>query len=239
MCGRFTHHFTWAQIHRILALSTPSIDLHESYNVAPTQLAPVVRMLPEGRTISLLRWGLIPSWANDAAIGNNLINARAEGVATKPTFRDAFAARRCVVPANGFFEWRKAEGGKKQPYYIHPSDEEPFLFAGLWESWVSPDGEVIETFAIITTDANAKVAELHDRMPVILDRAGADKWLNPATPREVLQSLLKPCPPERVTMHPVSTAMNSPAYNAPDCVAPTEALPLARPARDQPTLFEI
>lgn len=243
MCGRFTHRFTWAQIHRLLTLSAPALPLKDSFNVAPTQFAPVIRVCPEGRSLDLLRWGLIPSWARDPAIGNSLINARAESVATKPAFRAAFRARRCLVPASGFYEWRKADGGKsKQPYYIHPTGDDPFLFAGLWESWISPEGEVIESFVIITTAANSAIAHLHDRMPVILDRAGAEAWLDPNSSLETVQSLLRPCPPQQVASYPVATAVNSPSFNAPECTV--RAAPPPEPesqelAAPTPTLFEM
>jgi putative SOS response-associated peptidase YedK len=145
-----------------------------------------------------MRWGLIPAWADDTSIGNRLINARAETVSTKPAFRQAFRYRRCLIPADGLYEWKK-EGNKKKPVYIGRKDGEPFAFAGLWEEW-EREGEIIETFTIITTEPNELMAEYHDRMPVILDRKDYDLWLNPEVQDpKMLELLLRPCPSEELT----------------------------------------
>ncbi|APV50331.1 hypothetical protein BWI17_11895 [Betaproteobacteria bacterium GR16-43] len=147
------------------------------FNIAPTQDSPVVRATPEGtREVALLRWGLVPSWAKDLKIGTQMINARSETLAEKPAFRNAFRQRRCLVPATGFFEWQ-GEPGRKQPWAITVPGRPLFAFAGLWERWKAPDGNVVETFTIVTTDANATVAPIHDRMPVILPDGAYDTWL--------------------------------------------------------------
>ena len=172
MCGRFVLHTPAPQLAEIFGVEqTP--ELHGRFNIAPTQPVAVVRVIREGATpgsreLVNLRWGLIPPWADSPAIGNRMINARAESVAEKPAFRMAFRQRRCLVLADGFYEWRNS-GGKKQPYYLGLKDGKPFAFAGLWESWTAPDGEVIESCTIITTEANAAVEQVHSRMPVILD----------------------------------------------------------------------
>jgi putative SOS response-associated peptidase YedK len=168
------------------------------YNVAPTQTVPIVKTKDAGWESALVRWGLIPAWARDAKIGYRLINARADTVATKPSFRSAFKRRRCLVPADGFYEWQKAGKGK-QPFYIHRKDEEPFAFAGLWEAWENPeDGKEIQSCSLVTTEANALMAPIHDRMPVILDSATCDRWLDADEPANDLLRLLKPFPREEL-----------------------------------------
>lgn len=164
--------------------------IRKRFNIAPTQEAPVVRAAKDGaREIAMLRWGLVPFWAKDLKIGTKMINARAEGVESKPAFRDAVQHRRCVVPATGFFEW-KGEPGRKQPFAITLPGVPLMAFAGLWERWKAPAGEPVETFTIVTTEANAAIARIHDRMPVILPPEAIDTWLA-APPAEALQ-LLKP-----------------------------------------------
>lgn len=226
MCGRFTYTFTWKQLHRLMELTDwPEVELAPRFNVAPSQAAPVIRQREDGtRTGSMLRWGLIPSWADDAAIGNRLINARGETVAEKPAFRSAFAKRRCIVPISGFYEWKKIEGEKrKQPYWIGRKDREPIALAGLWERW-SKGEEPIDSFTLITTEPNALMATLHDRMPVILDPGAFARWLDPAqTDVGALQSLIRPAPDEAFEVYPVSTQVNSPANDDPELVARVEA----------------
>jgi len=160
------------------------------YNIAPTQEAPVVRAaVGGGREVAMLRWGLVPYWAKDLKIGTKMINARSETVEEKPSFRNAFRRRRCIVPATGFFEWR-GDPGKKQPFAITAADQPLFAFAGLWESWKPKDGDTVETFTILTTGANPTVAAIHDRMPVILPEADREAWLT--APAEVARALMKP-----------------------------------------------
>jgi putative SOS response-associated peptidase YedK len=225
MCGRYT-------------LSSPNdavADLFElpelpllapRYNVAPTQEAAAVRVLKPGepRRLDLLRWGLIPYWAEDPSIGNRMINARSESVADKPAFRRSFRKQRCLIPTDGFYEWKK-EGKLKQPFHIRRQDRQPFAFAGLWERWKDPAGELIDSFTILTTDANDLIRPLHNRMPVILDRKDFGLWLDPAAADPVqLLALLVPAPGEEMETVPVSRAVNSPAHDAPDCIAPLVTL---------------
>lgn len=223
MCGRYTHLLTWKQLHRLLALTSVPFDLTPRYNIAPTQLAPVARQDKDGRrSLDMLRWGLVPSWAGDLKIGNTMINARGETLATKPAFRAAFKRRRCIVPASGFYEWKKSEGSKtKQPFYITASDDGPLMLAGLWESWTSPDGAMIDTYTIITTAPNEMMAEMHDRMPVILDETDFDAWLDPA--REDASGLIRSYPSELMRARPVSTVVNSPKNEDPVCIQPIAA----------------
>ncbi len=222
MCGRYTHLLTWAQLCRLLGLTSAPMDLSPRYNIAPTQLAPVARQRPDGgRSLDMLRWGLVPSWASDPKIGNTMINARGETVATKPAFRTAFKRRRCIVPASGFYEWDKVAGGKiKQPYYITASDSGPLMLAGLWESWTSPEGEIVRSYTIITTSPNEMMAKIHDRMPVILDEADFDRWLDPE--REDASELIRSYPAELMLATPVSTLVNSPRNEDPSCIQPLD-----------------
>jgi putative SOS response-associated peptidase YedK len=171
-----------------------------------------------GRELALVRWGLIPAWAKEASIGGRLINARSETVAEKPAFRSAFRKRRCLVPADGFYEWRKREGGgPKQPMLVRRRDGAPFAFAGLWEHWRGPEGEV-QTCTILTTEANAVLAPIHDRMPVILDPAAYDRWLDPARPGA--EELLRPCSDGWLEAFPVSTRVNNVRNDVAELIAP-------------------
>lgn len=243
MCGRFTHKYTWKQLHRLLNLVSPPFEFMQRFNVAPTQRAPVVREdvsedrdTKPGRRVDLLRWGLIPSWAKDESFGAKTINARAETVATSQVFRDSFKRRRCLVPVSGFYEWRKIPGGtRKQPYYLTSSDGEPLMLAGLWSPWKSPDGSM-ETFTIITTTPNEMMAKLHDRMPVILGTDDWAAWLDPVNAREVeLSGLLKPYPAELMLAHPVSTRVNSPKNDDQACIQVVDEQQL--PTNQEPELF--
>ncbi|HEV2845095.1 MAG TPA: SOS response-associated peptidase [Thermoanaerobaculia bacterium] len=222
MCGRYT-------------LSTPSDDvallfdiselmpLPPRYNMAPTQEAAVVRVVEPGgpRRLDLLKWGLIPYWAKEAAIGNKLINARSETVVEKASFKTSFKKKRCLIPADGFYEWKK-EGKLKQPFLIRRKDAKPFAFAGLWSAWRDPErSQWVETFTILTTDANDLLRPLHNRMPVILDRESFDLWLDPKVDDAArLQPLLVPHSVDDFEAFPVSRVVNSPAHDQPDCIAP-------------------
>jgi putative SOS response-associated peptidase YedK len=167
-----------------------------------------------------MRWGLIPSWAKDPSIGNRMINARAETIAEKPAFRAALKKRRCLIPADGFFEWQKL-GNVKQPVRIVLKSRQPFGFAGLWEQWVAPDGEGILSCTIITTEANELLKPIHDRMPVILMQDVEAVWLDPKIQEtEKLLPLLRQYPPEQMEFYPVSREVNSPAHDTPDCIVP-------------------
>ena len=220
MCGRFTRSASGPDLADLFHLAeVPELPPH--YNIAPTQPVAAVRVELDGkRRLVWLRWGLIPSWAEDPAIGNRLINARAETAAEKPSFGSAFRSRRCLVPADGFFEWQKCNG-RKQPFYFRLKDGAPFAFAGLWEQWRKAPEEVVESCTLLTTDANAVVRPFHDRMPVILDRRDYDAWLDPAVraPEEV-QPLLRPFPEAGMTAYTVSPWVNDPKHQGPQCVAP-------------------
>ncbi len=191
------------------------------YNIAPTQAVAVVRIAPDTsvRQWQLVRWGLVPSWAKDASIGSRMINARAETVAGKPSFRTSFRRRRCLVPADGYFEWQKTGQGK-QPYYIRMRDDRPFAMAGLWESWLNPaTNEPLLSCTIITTQANELTQPIHDRMPVILAAADYEMWLDPQPPDpERLGALLRPCDSATLRADPVDTYVNSPRNDGPRCV---------------------
>jgi len=221
VCGRFTLTTNLGAIAKRFGVSRflEEVGHAPRYNVAPTQTVIVVS--DDGtRHLAEMRWGLIPSWAKDPAIGNRMINARAETVATKPAFRFALLKRRCVIPADGFYEWRPL-GRRKQPVYIALKSREPFAFAGLWESWMSPEGEEVKSCTIITTEANELLKPIHDRMPVILTREAEAVWLDPTIedPERVL-CLLKPYPPDEIEVYPVSTKVNSPANDRPECIKP-------------------
>ena len=194
-------------------------DWQPSYNVAPSMRAPVVPNL-ERPVVTLCRWGLIPQWAKDQAIGNRLINARAETVADKPAFRQAVRKRRCLILANGFYEWKREEKGKT-PYYIELSSNRPAAFAGLWEQWQGPEGGALKTFAVITTEANALMAPIHNRMPVILPPETFARWLapEPVDPKS-LSDLLVPYAATDLVAFPVSKMVNSPTHNAPELIRP-------------------
>jgi putative SOS response-associated peptidase YedK len=169
----------------------------------------------------MLRWGLIPSWARDARIGATLINARADTLTTKPSFRTALKRRRCLIPADGFYEWKKGEGKTKQPYYIRLKKEHPFAFAGLWEHWEGPDNSAIESCTIVTTDANDTLRPLHDRMPVILRKEDYDQWLDSkADDSTKLSELLKPYSSEEMTAFPISTLVNNARNESAQCIEP-------------------
>lgn len=221
MCGRYTQTTTDEELRQRFQPDDLFGPILPSYNIAPTQMAPVV-LMREGRRVLLpCRWGLVPSWAKDVSIGNRLINARAETVGEKPAFRAAYHRRRCLVPADGFYEWRK-DGRVKTPFYAGLKGHNLFAFAGLWEAHKSPDGSMLTTFTILTTDANAVMAPIHDRMPVILPPDREAAWLDERTPADVLAAMVGPYPDDAMTAYPVSTRVNKPAYNRPDCIEPAE-----------------
>ncbi|MDO8541688.1 MAG: SOS response-associated peptidase [Opitutaceae bacterium] len=201
-------------------------EFHSRYNIAPTTIVPAIRTSAEGgREAVPLRWGLVPSWAKDPAGGARLCNARAEGIAAKPAFRHAFRKKRCLVPASGFYEWQTL-GRTKLPWYFSRRDEQPFVFAGLWESWRSPAGTELETCSLITTDANPVVGQIHDRMPVILAGSGVEEWINPEHEEpEKLLPLLRPFPAEEMSGRPVNPQVNSVATEGPECLEPAPVLP--------------
>ena len=199
-------------------------DFPDHYNIAPSLSVPVIRQAPDGRlSADLLRWGLVPHWAKDAAIGNKLNNARSETVADKPSFRAAYRQRRCLVPASGFYEWQAVAGERKQPWFIRRRDDRPMAMAGLWESWRAPDGQLLRSFCIITTSANGVMAPIHERMPVLIGAADRAGWLDPATAGAELTPLLRPAADAEIEAWPVSRAVSSAGRNGPDLVLPTQA----------------
>jgi putative SOS response-associated peptidase YedK len=201
----------------------PDFAYPPRFNIAPTQDAPIIAQVQERRRMGLLRWGLVPFWAKELAIGNRMINARAETIAGKPAFRTAFKRRRCLVPADGFFEWKKEPGGedggkqRKVPHWIHRVDRGPFVMAGLWEKWSPDQGPPVHTFTIITTQAAPAIREIHPRMPVILQDTAIDEWLDLESSPERLLDLLGPLE-EGITAYPVSTLVNSPGNDLPECI---------------------
>lgn len=224
MCGRFTLRTRANQLLLELGVEDTPLDWTPRYNIAPTQKVMAVRhrYKGEGREAVLLRWGLVPSWAPDLTIGARMINARAETIAEKPSFRTPLKKRRCVILADGFYEWQK-QGKSKQPYYIQREDENPFVFAGLWESWGKAGGEPIETCTIITTEPNSLMAPIHDRMPVILEPEKADLWLDPEVEGvELLQSLLVSYDPSEMKAYATNPVVGSVMNDSPDCITPIE-----------------
>jgi putative SOS response-associated peptidase YedK len=219
MCGRYTLASPTERLAEEFGVDASSIELSPNYNVAPTQ--GVAAVLEEGgqRRLEVLRWGLIPPWADDPGIGSRMINARSETAPGKPSFRRAFRERRCLIPADGFYEWQRTNGAK-QPYYIHMEDGRPFAFAGLWESWSKGGEGEVRTCTILTTGANALVGEVHDRMPVILAHDVYDVWLDPASERDELTGLLAPYSEDEMEAYPVSRFVNSPSNNDPRCIEP-------------------
>ncbi|MDF5710255.1 MAG: SOS response-associated peptidase [Nostoc sp. S4] len=219
MCGRFTLNQSAEALAKVFDVQQFP-DVPTGYNIAPTQIVATVLQNPESkkREFQQLHWGLIPSWAKDPGIGAKLINARAETVAEKPAFRSAFKHRRCIVVADGFYEWQRQQG-KKQPFYFRLQDGQPFGFAGLWERWHSPAKEEIISCTILTTAANELLQPIHERMPVILEPQDYELWLDSQqqTP-QTLQQLLRPYPAPAMTAYPVSTLVNNSRHNSPECI---------------------
>lgn len=223
MCGRFTLTASPEQLVSQFRLSEPPA-VEPRYNIAPTDDVGVVRSLPSeaGWKLDTLHWGFVPVWAKDPSIGNRMINARSETAASSPAFKRAFRERRCLIVADGFYEWQRVGKGK-QPYYIRLEDGSPFAFAGLWEQWRGPDGTALQSCTLLTTQPNDLVAAVHNRMPVILNPEAYDLWMNPEVkdPAE-LQSLLAPFPAAEMMAFPVSTLVNNPRNDSPDCVVPQQ-----------------
>lgn len=215
MCGRYALTSSPTVIaERFHLLWTPEIA--PRYNIAPSQVIPAVRETERGRELAFLKWGLIPSWAKDASIGMKLINARGETLAEKPAFRSAYRQRRCLVPADAFYEW-KPVAGRKQPFCIRMRDEGPFGIAGLWEHWKAPDGQTVESCTIVTIDANALVSELHDRMPLILAPGDYDAWL-----RAESKELPPAVPAQEMRYYPVSSLVSNATNDVPACLDPID-----------------
>lgn len=221
MCGRFTQHHTIDEIIERFEVAVVEYEAEPNYNIAPTQTVTAIVQNHE-REMVALQWGLIPFWAKDTKIASQLINARAETLAEKPSFKHALAKRRCLIPADGFYEWKKQPGGN-QPYYIRRRDGGLFAFAGLWEEWKSPEGELRQTCTIITTEPNELMSTLHHRMPVILKPKHEAEWLDPAAHYvPALTQLLQTYPDGELEAIPVSRAVNSPAQNGPALIQPTK-----------------
>jgi putative SOS response-associated peptidase YedK len=233
MCGRFAR-FSPAHVFRMLYRLRTIQELEPQFNIAPGQEVYAVRGITvrdEGqrsaanqgfqKELVQLRWGLVPFWSNDPSFGSKLINARSETAAEKSSFRKPFKQQRCLIPADGFYEWKKTKSGSKQPYFVHMKDEQPFSLAGLWDRWQGPQGEVIASFTILTTEPNCVVKPIHKRMPVIIAQEQYDTWLDPTINEVVkLQKLLTPYDGEKMAAYPVSTYVNSPKHADKKCVAP-------------------
>jgi putative SOS response-associated peptidase YedK len=209
MCGRFAQRTDPKRLAKWFGVEEVP-ELEPRYNIAPTQEITAVRETEDGREMVFYKWGLIPSWAKDTSMGARLINARSETVREKPAFRQSFKQRRCIIPADGFYEWQRTEG-RKQPFFFQMRDESPFGFAGLWEQWKGEEGQVINSCTILTTAANEVLKPVHDRMPVILHPDDYSLWLDHDTRKlEMVEDLLRPYPAEEMASYPVSTLINSP-----------------------------
>jgi putative SOS response-associated peptidase YedK len=233
MCGRYRLSRRKQIVEEYFDCSSDEPDWSPRYNIAPTQPVPVIRENPKepARELSLMRWGLIPSWAKDSSVAAQMINARSETAATKPAFRGALKFRRCLIPADGFYEWLRT-GKSKQPYCFEVNDGQLFAFAGLWDRWKDPSGNWMKTCSILTTTPNAVTAAVHDRMPVILDPDSYDLWLDPGMQNVAAASeLLKPCDARLMRCYPVSTRINRVANDDEECSRPVEL------AQIQPHLF--
>ena len=221
MCGRYTLRLTPAELAGIFEV-VRELDalqgLTPRFNISPTQEVLVIRAEGGLRLPMWTQWGLIPSWSKDAKSAARCINARAETVAEKPSFRAAYKARRCLVPADGYYEWVPPDGKQKQPIFIHRRDQQPFAFAGIWERWRSPGGNEVFSCSFLTTEPNDKLAAVHDRMPVILPPSEYDAWLNPKATPEQLAALVTASPSEEWQYYPVSTLVNKAANEGPDCM---------------------
>jgi len=221
MCGRYA--VTSAEAIRTLFGYAEQLDFPPRYNVAPTQPIAIVRMVDGRRQFALVRWGLLPSWVQDPKNFSLLINARGESVMDKPAFKAAMKYRRCLVPANGFYDW-KASATRRQPYYVRAKSRQPLAFAGLWETWTGPNGEELETAAIVTTRANRALADIHDRMPVIVPPDAFDLWLNcNAVDAETAGTLIAPAPEDLLEAYEVSSAVNRTANDHAQLVEPNSA----------------
>lgn len=222
MCGRYTITLDIEAILAQMDLLMPDFDFEPRFNIAPTQRLPVITG-DAPKELQLFKWGLVPFWAKDPRIGNKMINARGETVASKPAFRAAFKQRRCLAIADGFYEWKKTPTGKV-PHHIRLSSREVFTIAGLWESWEDPEGKPLRTFTLITTTPNELMAPIHDRMPAIIAPADRAEWLAPETAPEKLQKLIGPLPDGALEAIPVSTRVNSPRNDGPALLSPPDTL---------------
>lgn len=229
MCGRYVLSSPPRRLTEWFDLSEPPPTATPRYNIAPTQpVAAIANDAP--RRVQTFRWGLVPPGARDPAVGNRMINARAETLATRPAFRDAYRRRRCLLAADGFYEWRRDPDGGKTPMYVHAADDAPLAFAGLWAEWTAPNGTPLRTCTIVTTAANATMAPVHDRMPVILPRDAFARWLDPHDVRpDDLATLLVPCADDLLVVHPVSPLVNNPRNDVVACTTPVPPSPTTLP----------
>ena len=219
MCGRFALHHATAAVAEHFGVEQVSFELQPRYNIAPSQPVAVVRQRG-ARSLDACKWGLVPSWAKDPKIGNRMINARAETIAEKPSYKSALKRRRCLIPASGFYEWRQ-EGVERVPTYIHAQDESLLGLAGLWEEWRAPDGALLHSCSILTTEANEFMAAIHTRMPVILPLAARDQWLDPEQQDlEALVALLQPLAGDELASHAVGRQVNAASFDEPSCIQP-------------------
>ncbi|HSR43265.1 MAG TPA: SOS response-associated peptidase [Longimicrobiales bacterium] len=224
MCGRYSLATTTDELVEVFDVAeAPAFDFGlPRWNIAPTQDVPTLVLGREGRRLGPLRWGLVPFWADDPSIGNRLINARSETAHEKPAFREAFPRRRCLVPADGFYEWKRPPEGKgpRTPYWIHAADGHLLTLAGLWERWRPPEGEPLHTFTILTTRANRWMEPIHGRMPVVVAPEDRNAWMDRDTPVEAARELLGPAPEGLLAAREVSTHVNKPENDDPACVEP-------------------
>ena len=229
MCGRYAITTAPEAIRQLFGyLEQPNWP--PRYNVAPTQPVPIVRMAEGKRQLALVRWGLIPAWVKDPRAFSLVINARGESVLDKPAFRNAMKYRRCLFPADGFYEWKRA-GERKQPYFVRLKSGQPLAFAGLWESWMGPNGEEMETAAIVTTAASRSIAHIHDRMPVIVPPEGFDFWLDPKVDAEMATAVIQPAKDELLECYPVSSAVNRTVNDSAELLAPLREPEPVEPAK--------
>lgn len=220
MCGRYTLTAEPEVIQQAFDLDDVP-QMRPRYNIAPTQKVPVITG-DAPKQLSFMQWGLVPSWAKDPSIGSKMINARSETLDRKPSFREAFAKRRCLVPVDGFFEWRK-DGNAKYPMYIHLKDRQLFAMAGLWETWKTPEGDVLQTCTIVTAEPNALVKQFHHRMAVILSPESYATWLDDGTSAEVLKALFAPYSEDQMTAYEVSSIVNNPNNDTPQVIEPYQS----------------
>jgi putative SOS response-associated peptidase YedK len=248
MCGRYTLTTSPRSLRELFRFEDWP-DFPPRYNIAPSQPIAIVRMSEGKRQFALVRWGLLPPWVKDPRTFSLLLNARGESVNDKPAFRNAMKRRRCLIPADGFYEWKR-DGGRSQPYFVRAKSGEPLAFAGLWECWIGPNGEELETATIVTTRANRTLSEIHERMPVIIPPEAFDLWLNgDAADAETAAALIAPAPDDLLVAYPVSPAVNRTANDGAALIEPFAAGPepdrstppaRKRPAAkvsDEPTLF--
>jgi putative SOS response-associated peptidase YedK len=228
MCGRYTLHQKTEKIAKRFNLATTPDKIAENYNVAPGQIMPVITEDEQGRHLEFMKWGLVPVWAKDPAMGYKLINARSESIFEKPMWRSVIKRKRAIIPADGFYEWKKRPDlssktkSKKQPFYIHPKQTELFGFAGIWETWKDAHGQELKTYSIITTEPNKEMSRIHDRMPVILHAGDEASWLSPAhnDDRSAIEALLLPYEDNGLEIYEVNTDVNAVRNNTKELIYP-------------------